>query len=286
MSNDGKAGLNASGSQDSSSNRKYTPMSQRFTGSNGDAYRWTDSDGFERFPREQPMGSLVDAVIAALKQIKADNPTSVPAHSRDHIALVIFAQNYKTITSNPSSASNPFTYDYDACMLLASQLQAECQDMGASTNTNGGLSQALSSLNTYSRNYANRVTVLFTDGVPNSGSTPSPLSSSQMVDMDGDGTLDTNYYYSNTTANKYKNAALVAAQQLANARTVVHTVCAGGGRDTDITKRMSVLSRGIYRDSGSNLHEYASNLINDIKDLTNAKVPKMTLLGPSDTETN
>jgi Mg-chelatase subunit ChlD len=285
MSYNRKPGLNMYGSADTSSNRKYTPLSGQFTGSSSDAFRFTDSSGFERIPREQPMGSLVDAVIAGLNQIQEDNPDSVPPSSRDHVALVIFAQTYMSISQHPTQAGNPFSYDYDALKLVASKLQAE-YEVGASTNTHGGLTQAFNDLNSDGRNYANRVVVLFSDGVPNTGSTPGPLDSTTKIDTDGNGSLDSNYYYSNTTSNKYQNAALNAAQKLNNSKTIVHTVCAGGGRDTDLLKRMSLLSRGIARDSGSNLHEYAANLEEDIKDLANAKVPKLTIIGTNDTETS
>lgn len=285
MSYDRKPGLNNSGNNDSSSNRKYTPLSGQFQGSSSDAFRFTDSNGFERIPREQPMGSLVDAVIAGLNQIQQDNPETVPAASRDQVALVIFAQNYMSISQHPTQSGNPFSYDYNALKQKASELQAEYL-VGASTNTHGGLTQALNDLNSDGRNYANRVVVLFSDGVPNTGSTPGPLDSTTKVDTDGDGSLDSNYYYSNTSSNKYQNAALNAAQKLNNSKTIVHTVCAGGGRDIDLLKRMSLLSRGIARDSGSNLHEYAANLEEDIKDLANAKVPKLTIVGPNDTETS
>jgi hypothetical protein len=190
-----------------------------------------------------------------------------------------------SISQHPTQAGNPFSYDYDALKLVASKLQAE-YEVGASTNTHGGLTQAFNDLNSDGRNYANRVVVLFSDGVPNTGSTPGPLDSTTKIDTDGNGSLDSNYYYSNTTSNKYQNAALNAAQKLNNSKTIVHTVCAGGGRDTDLLKRMSLLSRGIARDSGSNLHEYAANLEEDIKDLANAKVPKLTIIGTNDTETS
>lgn len=285
MSYSRKPGLDSNGNQASSSLRKYTPMSGLSTASSSDKYRWTDSNGYTRFVREQPQGSMVDAIIAGLQQIKADNPSSVPTNQRDHVAMVIFAQNYQTITTHPSDSTNPFTYDYDACMTIASQLQAEKQ-VGASTNTHGGLTQARSSISSKARQYTNRFVILFSDGVPNTGSTPGPYDSTTKIDTNGDGSLDSNYYYSNSTTYKYENAALTAAQLLNNDRVVVHTVCCGGGRDTDLMRRMSLLTRGIARDSGSNLHEYAGNLTKDIKDLANAKVPKMTIITSGDTETH
>lgn len=283
MSYDRKPGLNSDLNTAHSSQRSYTPLSGKFEGSASDAFRFTDSSGFERIPREQPMGSLVDAVIAGLNQIEKDNPHTVPASSRDHVALVIFGQTYQAISKHPSQHGNPFSYDYGSLKMDASKLQAEYL-VGASTNTHGGLTLALNELNSEGRNYANRVVVLFTDGVPNTGSTPGPLSSSTKIDTDGDGSLDSNYYFPNYSSYRYKNAALTAAQHLNNSKTIVHTVCAGGGRDTDLLKRMSLLSRGIARDSGSNLHEYAANLEEDIKDLANAKVPKLTMIGENDSE--
>ncbi|QDU63751.1 von Willebrand factor type A domain protein [Planctomycetes bacterium Pan216] len=282
-----KVGLEDDGSAAPLSEMFYTPMSSRWaddTGDDSNAYRRFDSDLNTYRPiREQPTAGVSDAILAALKEIKEQN-ASLHSTIRDKVAIVTFHSSFTPITGNETNRFLDPVDDYD--QLVSDVVNKASQSLpnaysnvdgtGGSTNTMSGLRNAGNFIDSMGgRSFSTKWVVLFTDGVPNEITSPDSISNDEyhntFVDMDGDGTKETQYYYSQN-GNDARNASLKEVADLAKAHDAyVHTITAGAGHDKDITKRMSALTDGEYIDSGNYFHDYTELLIEAFESLANRR---------------
>lgn len=293
-----KVGKNDSGNYAGHSNSLYTPMSSRFIddgGSPSHAYRRYDSNlGKYRPIREQPTAGMADAIIAALTQLRNDNTDYLPA-LRDKVAVLIFHSSFTAVTgANGVTFLDPVDdYDtlVDAVITKASQAlpngTSNVDGTAGSTNTMWGLRNARQWIETQHNNgrqFSNKQVYLFTDGVPNTTSSPESLASGEYntyIDMDLNGSKETRYHY-NSTSSDARTSALHEVYELYNAKvtdpadpgaigkalnTTVHTITAGAGQDSDITARMSRLTSGTTNNSGRLFNDYATKLLQDFRNL-------------------
>lgn len=117
-------------------------------------------------PREQPTHAGRLAIMAAIKEVQAQN-VGVDGKMNDHISIVTFDTAAGVAVKYPLQA---LTMDYEACRQSCRDLQAVADD-SYSTATENGLIAAMNhldpALNTNARTYANKIVILLTDGIPN-----------------------------------------------------------------------------------------------------------------------
>ncbi len=240
----------------------------------------TDSNVYQRFStdyqqylpaREFPCGAVLEAVLAACKQFNTDN-IGLSESIRDRVAVVAFT-NTTTVASGTPTA--PFLDVVSQYQDLQMDVIKAAQSMDNGTNTMSGIRIAEGWFNSYGRSSASRVVILFTDGEANQSTNPAtiPNYSTLMIDLDGEGIKDDRYYLTSGTYQNEKNAALREVEDLYALNATVNSVVAGVGKDAFV-QRMSLLSNGIFQDSGANYDQYGPNLVRDFEKL--AKVRAIT----------
>lgn len=127
----------------------------------------TAAGTFKFPPREQPMHAARRSLIAAINIVKQQN-AGVPAAVGDWVSIVTF--DAVDATHSPQIVQ-PLTSDFGAAMQACTGLQS-VWDNGTTTATEYGLKKARDHLKQPSeggggRQYATKVIVLLSDGVPN-----------------------------------------------------------------------------------------------------------------------
>ena len=233
--------------------------------------RWS-ADYQQYLPaREFPCGAVLEAVLAACKQFNADN-IGLSSSIRDRVAVVAFTNTTVVASGTPTA---PFLDVVDQYQDLQMAVIKATQSMDNGTNTMSGIRIAEDWFTNYGRSSASRVVILFTDGEANQSTNPKsiPNYSTLKIDLDGEGIKDDLYYLNSGTYQNEKNAALREVEDLYALNATVNSVVAGVGKDAFV-QRMSLLSNGIFQDSGANYDQYGPNLIRDFEKL--AKVRAIT----------
>lgn len=182
-------------------------------------------------PREQPMHACRRALIAALQEIKTQNEGVTPG-AGDRVAIVTF--DGLDAWHQPQIAL-PLTPDFDIAMTACTTLQS-VSDIGATTATEAGMLTARNHLlapdkGGAGREYATKVIVLMTDGIPNAWQ-------STQADVD-------KYALQNPSPDFYDpayvwlNAPLVQAALANSERTKSYMTAMGMGTDYDFMNRMA-----------------------------------------------
>ena len=215
-----------------------------------------------QFPaRSQPMHAARRSLIKALMVLKYFNQY-VDMKSRDHVAIVNFD------FFDPDSGRTPqilqtFNGDYDQVMKSVGNLQC-VTDKGATTALEPGMRVAYNYMEQTSRDYADKVVVVFTDGNPNriyttSQSGAAYFAAFNAIDRYANGVADGNdreQFYANATQVGYPgrnnstrydhylfNAALVQAHKMAEQEWHVYSVGLGYGVNADFIDRLAVLGK-------------------------------------------
>ncbi|MCY2987184.1 MAG: pilus assembly protein TadG-related protein [Planctomycetota bacterium] len=282
QANERQSGIQNNGNSATGSQLYYSPkqmnkwLSQ--AGSAGDTanvYRLrsenysTDLNPVYLPPREFPASAVLDAVLACCKTLNQDNQ-GVNAVVRDHVAVVAFSDTFYQISGTSTAPFLDVVDDYSA-LLAAVVAGGQSGDNG--TNTMSALRLATNWFTptsdpnlSYARASASRVLILFTDGEANQKSTPTKSLTSPsppLIDLDKQGIKNDPYYISGSaTYTAEKNAALREVVDLYALNVTVNAIIAGAASD-DFVQRMSLLTNGIYQDSGANYEQYTNNLIND-----------------------
>jgi hypothetical protein len=193
-------------------------------------YEYTAGGSHQFPPREQPTHYSRRAIIAAIQEVKARNATVPDPNQRDWVSIATFD------TVSGSMLRTALTYDYDAAMQACTTLQAVGDDQ-SSTATETGMITAYNHIKPANaggsgRAHAEKVVVLFTDGMPNlktsSNSTVSNYTSSH---SSSDWYSGSSYYN--------QNAALMQSHLMQAQNWKVFTAGIGLGCDFDFLDRMS-----------------------------------------------
>jgi hypothetical protein len=218
---------------------------------------------FQFPPREQPMHACRRSLIAALNEVKLQN-TGITPGAGDQVAVITFdgLDSY-----HAPQVVVPLTADFDRAMESCATLQA-VSDIGATTATEAGLLAARNHLlppgkGGAGREYATRIIVLLTDGVPN-------VWQSSQSDVD-------KYIRENSGPDYYEpdyiwlNAPLVQAARARAENTRPYITAMGLGADYDFLDRMARSSGTaedgkIPRGSG-NPAEYEQRLTQIFRDI-------------------
>lgn len=235
-----------------------------------DVYRrWSETHEVYLPAREFPGSAVQEATLAAVKELRLGSE-GLPEAARDNVAVISFSTGVYAITGTSTEPFLDVVADYDQ---LIGDVIAGGQSIDGSTNTQSGMRKAFEWLRDSSRAHTSKVVILFTDGVANltSGALKSVNGyNSVYIDLDGDGVEDDRFFLS-TSSSDPKNAALREVQDIWANNGVVHAITAGVGRDNDVTRRMALLTKGIWQDSGANFDEYAENLIRDFERLAHVR---------------
>ena len=194
----------------------------------------TAGGSFQFPPREQPMHAVRRSLIAAIQVVKERN-AGLGGSVADRVGIVTFDAND---AYHAPQIVVPLTADYDSAMLACTHLQA-VGDIGATTATEIGLRVGRDHLRNTAlggagRQFANKLLVLLTDGVPNVWE-----SSAATINGYISGSGSGEYYASDYV---WCNAALVQASRAADENMQLHAVGMGMGTDYDFMDRMARLA--------------------------------------------
>lgn len=215
-------------------------------------------------PSEQPTHALRRALIAAIHEIATKNAT-VPPSIADRVSIVTF----DAISSYHSpKVVMPLTTDYRAAMQSCTKLQA-VGDIGNSTATEHGIALARQHLKPpaqggQGRNYADKIVVLLTDGVPNVWSSSAETVSTYIGENPGGDWYGPDYIW--------YNAALMQTAQLTQERDRLYPVAVGLGADQDFMDRLARIAgtadeAGLSPRGSGNPADYEAQLVNIFKDI-------------------
>ncbi len=181
-------------------------------------------------PREQPVHSTRRALIAAMQVVKERN--SALSSGGDRLSIVTFDG---LDADHAPEIVLPLTSDYDAAMQACTTLQA-VSDIGRTTATEVGMELARNHLRSTAqggagRDYADKVVILLTDGVPNVWtSTASEIDDFMATNPATD-------YYDPTYI--WYNAALMQSGQFFGQDGRMFPVGVGLGADYDFMDRLA-----------------------------------------------
>jgi hypothetical protein len=215
-------------------------------------------------PRSQPMHAARRAIIAAVEYVNTKNQNIPSAGHRDWVSIVRF----DSLDNGGPVVERPLTGNYPAAMQSATTLQA-VGDKGLTTATQSGLAVAEQHIRPVAgggqgRDFANKVVVLLTDGVPNlysatNGDIDAYMGGNPSADFYGGG-----YYW--------LDAALMQAHGMQGKDWELYPVGIGLGTDYDFMDRMSRMG-GTANDSGEsprgsgNPAEYEQRLIEIFREI-------------------
>lgn len=201
---------------------------------------------FDFPPRAQPEHAARRSLIMALSKIRDRNLGIPSINYRDQVTIVTF--------DNPNNGDaqivQPLTADYTALMATCAKLQA-VNDNGASTATEAGMIEAKiiakPSAGGAGREYASKVVVLLTDGVPNTYRTDY-----KEIYAYTEAKPSSEYY---KTGQYYYEAPLMQAAIMKSDKWDVYPVGLGMATDYDFMDRMARISGTAkagqaYRSSG------------------------------------
>ncbi|MCA8995401.1 MAG: VWA domain-containing protein [Planctomycetaceae bacterium] len=185
-------------------------------------------------PREQPMHATRRALIAALQVVRQQN-AGITNGAGDRVAIVTFDA---LDAYHAPRIEIGLTADYSAAMSACTTIQS-VSDIGNTTAIEAGLITARNHLKSpddggFGRDYANKVIVLLTDGVPNVWTSTEGQVSSHIL--------------SNPSAEYYApdyiwyNSVLMQADLAREEETHVYAVGVGLGADYDFMDRIARLS--------------------------------------------
>lgn len=223
-------------------------------------------------PAEQPTHAVRRAMIAAIHEVKVRNNSAPPAVA-DRVSIVTF----DAISAyHAPRVVVPLTNDYAAAMEACTKLQA-LSDIGNSTATEHGLKLARQHLTSQNqggagRNYADKVLVLLTDGVPNVWDSSAATVSSYITANPGGNWYPTDYIW--------YNAALMQTSQFAFGRDSLYPVAVGLGADYGFMDRLArtagTADNGGQSPRGSgNPAEYEEQLARIFRDIINQGAGKL-----------
>lgn len=225
----------------------------------------TAGGSFQFPPREQPMHAVRRSLIAAIQVVKERN-AGLGGSVADRVGIVTFDASD---AYHAPQVVVPLTADYDAAMLACTHLQA-VGDIGGTTATEIGLRVGRDHLRNTAlggagRQFANKLLVLLTDGVPNVWE-----SSAATVNGYISGSGSGEYYGSDYI---WCNAALVQASRAADENMELYAVGMGMGTNYDFMDRMARLAGtdvGGFSPRGSgNPAEYEQTLTDIFTDIIN-----------------
>lgn len=220
---------------------------------------------FQFPPREQPMHAVRRSLIAAIQVVKERN-AGLNGSVADRVGIVTYDASD---AYHAPQIVVPLTANYDAAMLACTNLQA-VGDIGATTATEIGLRVGRDHLRNTAlggagRQFANKVLVLLTDGVPNVWE-----SSAATVNGYIAGSSSGEYYASDYV---WYNAALVQAARAKGDNVTLYPVGMGMGTDYDFMDRMARLAGtdagGLSPRGSGNPAEYEQTLTDIFSDIVN-----------------
>ncbi|MCY2990605.1 MAG: pilus assembly protein TadG-related protein [Planctomycetota bacterium] len=282
QANERQSGIQNNGNSATGSQLYYSPkqmnkwLSQ--AGSAGDTanvYRLrsadysTDLNPVYLPPREFPASAVLDAVLACCKKLNQDSQ-GVNAVVRDNVAVVAFSDTFYQISG---TSTDPFLDVVDDYSALLAAVVAGGQSRDNGTNTMSALRVAEDWFGNHGRASASRVVILFTDGEANQSTSPKSLATPTppLIDLNSEGIKNDPFYLSgNALYTAEKNAALREVLDLFALNVTVNAITAGAGND-DFVQRMSLLTNGIFQDSGAAYDQYASNLTRDFERLAKVR---------------
>ena len=190
----------------------------------------TDGGDFWFPPRTQPMHSCRRALISAINVVKTRNAAFGSGQERDKVSIITFDK-----LSSGAITVQPLTEDYDAAMLVCTNLQASI-DEGRTTATELGLSSAYEYIKPAreggsGRNNVNKVVVMLTDGLPNDFASEADAISDYMTENPHDDFYGGGY--------DWLDAPLMQTKIMSRKGWQVYPVGIGFGTDYDFMDRMS-----------------------------------------------
>lgn len=185
----------------------------------------------------------------------------------DHLGMVSYDTNHRMETTlnqtgmpSVNISANPVTNDYTAVKNLMHYKQAA--HYSQSTNMGGGLSDAITMLDTYKREGSRPAIILMTDGNSNtidsgvSTSLPAGWNWNTLFDYNGDGSADY------TTSDSQARYVLKKVKEAVDKGYKVHAISVGVDADRDLLKAVAFLGNGCYVDvpGGSSVSDMEDQL--------------------------
>lgn len=197
-------------------------------------YESTAGGSFQFPPREQPMHAVRRSLIAAIEVVRERN-AGLNATVADRVGIITFDGSDAW---HAPQVVVPLTSNYDAAMLACTSLQA-VSDIGATTATEIGMRYGRDHLRNTAlggagRQFANKVLVLLTDGVPNVWESSETAINSYIAAGGSGEYYDSPYLW--------YNAALIQAARAEAENTNVYPVGMGLGADYEFLDRMARLA--------------------------------------------
>lgn len=186
----------------------------------------TAGGDFDFPPREQPTHAVRRSLIAALQTIKEKNQ-GLAVGTGDWVSIVSFDA---IDSAHAPTVQYSLAADYQAAMQACTSLQAVA-DLTSSTATENGLILGQQHLAANGRNFADKVMVLLTDGMPNIYSSSNATINSYITQN------PSGEYYS--SGNSAYNAAIMQASKIRNNRDKMFAVGMGLGSDMSFMDRLS-----------------------------------------------
>jgi Flp pilus assembly protein TadG len=185
----------------------------------------------------------------------------------DHLGMVSYDTNHRVETTisetglpSVNIASTPITKDYESVRKLMAYKQAA--HYSSSTNMGGGLTDAITLLNTYKRDGSRPAIILMTDGNSNtidsgvSTALPTGWNWNTLFDYDGNGTADF------TTSDSQAQYVLKKVKEAVDKGYTVHAISVGVDADRDLLRAVAFLGNGYYVDvpGGSSVTDMESQV--------------------------
>jgi Flp pilus assembly protein TadG len=214
---------------------------------------------------EQPMHAVRRALIAAIKEVE-DRNTGLSLSSSDRVSIVTFDA---VSADHQPEVRFALSNNYRSAMTSCTTLQS-LSDIGNSTATEAGLALAREHLKNVEeggagRNFAQKVIILCTDGVPNVWSTnPDDIGGYISANPSSD------YYASGYP---WYNSVLMQTAKATNEKTKVFGVGMGLGADLNFMDRLARLADtdkgGLSPRGTGNPADYEERLSEILKEIIN-----------------